>query len=152
MTQHWAGNVCCSVSHFFQCNLAYSTSHKNLVLFSNKTNPWNLDQRQKSSTFKYHVSCTDGKILVRIIYFNYFFAVVPLNSCVSYVPWSLNDWWGEMFVHWVILSCDGIIWAGIWRRLCLVFWSPQVCLFSYGYFQGVLWTWFLLLFSFHVVP
>ena len=28
-------------------------------------------------------------------------------------------------------------------------WSLQVCLFYYGYFQGVLRTWFLLLFSFH---
>ena len=79
-------------------------------------------------------------------------------------------------------------WAGIWRRMLLVFgssclkeghamktteekmsiihlennhrkintletafsiWSLQVCLFYYGYFQGVLRTWFLLLFSFH---
>ena len=43
-------------------------------------------------------------------------------------------------------------WGGIWRRLILLFWSLQVCLFSYRYFQGVLWTWFLLLFSFLVLP
>ena len=28
-------------------------------------------------TFKYHVSCTDGKISVRIIHFTYFSTIVP---------------------------------------------------------------------------
>jgi hypothetical protein len=43
-------------------------------------------------------------------------------------------------------------WAGIWRRLLLVFRSLQVCLFFYGCFLGVLWTQFFVpvLFSFHV--
>ena len=38
-----------------------------------------------SNTFKCHVSCTDGKISVRIIYFNYLFStIVPLTSCVFF--------------------------------------------------------------------
>ena len=38
----------------------------------------------KDNTFKYHVSCTDGKILVRIILIIYFPTVIPLTSCVFF--------------------------------------------------------------------
>ena len=42
------------------------------------------------NTFEYHVSCTDGKISVRII--TYFSTVVPFNSCVflSCSPFIVN--------------------------------------------------------------
>ena len=49
-----------------------------------------------------------------------------------------NHWWGEKFVHWVILSCNDIIEQVFEGGCFLVFWFLQVCLFSYGYFQGVL--------------
>ena len=34
---------------------------------------WMMTQKKVINTFKYHVSCTDGKISVRIIYFYYLF-------------------------------------------------------------------------------
>ena len=41
-------------------------------------------------SFKYHVSCTDGKISVRInYYFTYLSTVVPSNSCVFLFPVGL---------------------------------------------------------------
>ena len=45
-------------------------------------------EQSKTSTFKYHVSCTDGKISVRIILITYFSTVVPFTSCV-YFPVGL---------------------------------------------------------------
>ena len=45
------------------------------------------------NTFKYHVSCTDGKILVRIILFlsPNFSTVVPITSCIfSCRPFVVN--------------------------------------------------------------
>ena len=45
------------------------------------------------NTFKYHVSCTDGKISVRInLLFYLFFTVVPSNTCVflSCRPFVVN--------------------------------------------------------------
>ena len=45
------------------------------------------------NTFKYHVSCPDGKISVELINFiNYFFTVVPFNSCdfLSCRPFTVN--------------------------------------------------------------
>ena len=47
----------------------------------------------KIHSFKYHVSCTDGKISVRInLLFYLFFTVIPSNSCVflSCRPFVVN--------------------------------------------------------------
>ena len=39
------------------------------------------------NTFKYHVSCTDGKISVRIVIFiTYFSTVIPLTVVFSFLP------------------------------------------------------------------
>ena len=37
-----------------------------------------------TNAFKYHISCTDEKILVRIILITYFSTVVPLTSYVFF--------------------------------------------------------------------
>ena len=42
------------------------------------------------NTFKYHVSCTDGKISVGIISINYFSTVVSLTSFLSCRPFVVN--------------------------------------------------------------
>ena len=42
------------------------------------------------NTFKYHVSCTDGKISVRIILIAYFSVVFPLTSYVFIVNVSFS--------------------------------------------------------------
>ena len=40
--------------------------------------------RQSRNSFKYHVSCTDGNISVRIVLFTYFSTFVPLTSWVFF--------------------------------------------------------------------
>ena len=47
-----------------------------------------------TDTFKYHVSCTDRKISVRIIYFYYrylFFHCRPIHCCVLFHPTRLVE-------------------------------------------------------------
>ena len=41
----------------------------------------NIAEEKLSNTFKYHVSCTDGKISVRInLFFTYFFKILKTNN------------------------------------------------------------------------
>ena len=42
-------------------------------------------------------------------YFNYWVSKFLLLLCLSCWSWSSNLWWGEKFVHWVVLSCDDLI-------------------------------------------
>ena len=43
-----------------------------------------------SLPFKYHVSCTDGKISIGIILIAYFSTVVSLTSCLP--AWAVDSW------------------------------------------------------------
>ena len=45
------------------------------------------------NTFKYQVSCTDGKISVRILLITYFSTVVPCTSCVFFPVGLLSLTW-----------------------------------------------------------
>ena len=61
---------------------------------------------------KYHVSCTDGKISVRINYhFTYFFTVVPSNSCVflSCRPFVVNT---TFLTRLVGVEVSSVSWLG----------------------------------------
>ena len=51
---------------------------------------WYKFKLRTINTFKYHVSCTDGKISVRIILIAYFSTVVPLTRCVFF-PVGLQE-------------------------------------------------------------
>ena len=68
---------------------------------------------QAFNTFKYHVSCTDGKISVRIdLIYHLFFTVVPSNTCafLSGRPFVVNTTFptGLVGVQNVVLTTKGI--------------------------------------------
>ena len=81
--------------------------HCFLTTRCNHTN-WSFWISSKIKTFKYHVSCTDGKISLRInLLFYLFFTVVPYNLCVflSCGPFVVNTTFSTglevSFVSWL---------------------------------------------------
>ena len=61
------------------------------------------------NTFKYHVSCTEGKISVRIIYFYYYFSiVVPLQLSTAQARRQKNFQHPIRHVENVALTTKGL--------------------------------------------
>ena len=69
-------------------------------------------QQSTLSTFKYLVSCTDGKVSVRIIYFIYFSTGVQSNSSVFlfFRPLVVNTTFStiKILVENVVLTTKGL--------------------------------------------
>ena len=103
-------------------------------IFRTGPEPWFTNKHVTINTFKYHVSYTDGKIAVTIIYFNYlFFHRRPTHklcflSCRPFVvnatfltgrfscllawavgSWSLNHWLFQL----MIFEISFVAWSGL---------------------------------------
>ena len=75
-----------------------------------------------TNTFKYHVSCTDGKISVRIILITYFFTTVPLTNCfISYYTTLL-----EKYPAFFLWKLGGFQWSALEPSYTCVNFFPPV--------------------------